>query len=207
MSSNITIVVAMDRNRAIGRDNQLPWRIKADLELFKKNTLGKTVLMGRRTAESIGRALPFRTNLVLTSGAMAPFNGQTVVRSLTEALQEAVGELMVIGGAQLYKEALPFADRILLSRVDGRVEGADTFFPEFVPSDYEIDNLQKHRPAVGEEFGFTFMDLRRSRHDIEQSVAGTGTGVGAESVRGGAAGLLYRNVFGIPRATQGLVFG
>jgi dihydrofolate reductase len=127
--AKLTIIVACGTNRAIGKDNKLLWSLPEDMKLFKTNTLGRTVVMGRRTAESIGRALPKRRNLVLTSGD-APFEGVEVVRSLQEAI-DAVGadeELCVIGGERLYAEALPLCNRIKLTLVLDQPE-ADAFFP------------------------------------------------------------------------------
>ena len=129
---NITVIAAVGLNRALGKDNKLLWDIPEDMKLFKLNTTGKTVVMGRNTAISIGRALPRRRNLVLTSGE-APFEGVTVVRSLAEAIQLAgEEELCVIGGARLYEAALPLATHLKITHVvDEPV--ADVFFPTFKP--------------------------------------------------------------------------
>lgn len=126
---NITVIVACGLNRAIGKDNKLLWHLPEDMRLFRLNTIGRTVLMGRRTAESIGRALPKRWNLVWTSRPTAPFPGQEVVRSLEQALELTAGEeLCVIGGAQVYAQALPLARRLKLTVVEDTPE-ADTFLP------------------------------------------------------------------------------
>ncbi|MBU6478554.1 MAG: dihydrofolate reductase, partial [Xanthomonadaceae bacterium] len=99
----IALIAALDRNRAIGRGGAMPWHLSDDLKRFKELTLGKPVLMGRRTALAIGRPLPGRTNLVLTRGGNVPFDGQTVVHSLDEAIARAGNvELMVIGGGEVY---------------------------------------------------------------------------------------------------------
>ena len=127
--TRVVLVAARDRRGAIGRDNALPWHIPADLKRFKAITLGHPVLMGRKTAESIGRALPGRRNLVLTRGARAPFAGQEVVHSLDAAMTGDT--LMVIGGAEVYALALPHADVLELTEVDAVVEGATAFFPAF----------------------------------------------------------------------------
>ena len=120
----------MDRNRAIGVDGKLPWHLPDDLRRFKALTLGKPVLMGRKTAESLRRALPGRLNLVLTRSGRVPHAGMQAVASLDEALARAAGvELMVIGGGEIYALALPLADRLELTEVDTRLPGADAWFP------------------------------------------------------------------------------
>src|SRR5579863_5908300 len=114
----VSLIVAMAQNGVIGRDNALPWRLPADLKRFRAFTLGKTVLMGRKTFESIGRPLPGRENLVLTRdrGRLAP--GVIIVHSVEQALAQAGGdELVAIGGAQIYRLVLPFARRLYLTHV------------------------------------------------------------------------------------------
>ena len=127
---NISLVVAMGENRVIGVDQRMPWHLPADLKRFRRITLGKPIVMGRKTHESIGRPLPGRKNIVLTadSGYRAP--GCVVVHGLDEALREAEGEeIMVIGGSTLYREFLPRADRLYLTLIHREFPG-DTFFPE-----------------------------------------------------------------------------
>jgi len=127
----IAIVVAMAENRVIGCENRLPWHLPADLRHFKQLTLGKPVLMGRRTHESIGRPLPERTNIVVTRDRTYSAPGCIVAHSLESALESAAGcaEVMVIGGTELYRQLLPRADRIYLTLVHAGFEG-DAFFPE-----------------------------------------------------------------------------
>ncbi len=127
----ISLIVAMDRGRVIGKDNGLPWRLPADLRHFKRNTVGKAIVMGRKTWESIGRPLPRRHNIIVTSNTDYVAEGCTVVHSFEQAIAAAsdAEEVVVIGGATLYREALPLASRIYLTEVHARVEG-DTFFPE-----------------------------------------------------------------------------
>ena len=140
-----SLIVARARNGAIGMANAMPWHLPADLAHFKRTTLGRPVIMGRRTWESIGRALPGRRNIVVsrTPGLRAP--GAEVVGSREEAWQVADGadEAFVIGGAQLYAEALARADRIYLTDVAGEVEG-DTFFPQ-------LDARQWRETVLGEQ--------------------------------------------------------
>jgi dihydrofolate reductase len=145
----ITLVVAAAANGVIGIDGGMPWHLPADLAHFKRVTLGKPVLMGRRTHESIGRPLPGRLNLVLSRRPGYQAEGCRAVASLGEALAVAAEarapELMVIGGAAVYAEAMPAADRILLTGVDAAPEG-DTFFPEIDPREWDEVSC-KHRPA------------------------------------------------------------
>lgn len=125
---SLTLIAAMDRRRAIGRGNQMPWHLPRDLQRFKALTLGHPVLMGRKTATSIGRALPGRLNLVLTRSAIAPFAGQQAVATLAAAMQ-AHPDLWVIGGGEIYALALPFATALKLTFVDTEIADADAFFP------------------------------------------------------------------------------
>ncbi|MEQ8707886.1 MAG: dihydrofolate reductase [Rhodospirillales bacterium] len=134
----IALIVAMGRNRAIGKDGNLPWRLPGDLRFFKQATLGKPVLMGRKTWESLPRALPGRTNIVVTRDRSYKAEGAQVINSPELALEMARGiaraggadEVMVIGGAEIYRLVMPQADRIYLTEVQAEPE-ADTFFPEF----------------------------------------------------------------------------
>jgi dihydrofolate reductase len=150
MTPSLSLIAALARNRVIGRNNRLPWHLPADLRFFKQTTLGKPLLMGRRTWESIGRPLPGRRMIVLSSdpGYLAP--GCSVVHSMDAALGEAgaVAEVMVIGGALLYVQTLPLADRLYLTRVDADVPG-NVWFPEWDTLDWRLDWEEKH-PADAE---------------------------------------------------------
>jgi dihydrofolate reductase len=163
----LVLVAAMDRNRAIGRDNALPWHLPDDLRRFKALTLGKPVLMGRRTAESLGRPLPGRTNLVLTRSERAPFDCMRAVASLDEALAaaaaDAAAELCVIGGAEVYALALPRAAILHLTLVDTVVADADTFFPWHDPADWEQTACVDHAEDARHTYGFAFRDYARSQ--------------------------------------------
>ena len=159
-----SLIVARARNRAIGLGNAMPWHLPADLAHFKRTTLGHPVIMGRRTWESIGRALPGRRNLVVsrTPGYRAP--GAEVVGSLAEAWQAVAGEAeaFVIGGAQLYAEALASADRLYLTEVEGEPAG-DTFFPALDARAWRASPLGEH-PADGRNpFAVRFLLLERVR--------------------------------------------
>lgn len=138
----LAMIVACGHNNAIGKDNAMPWHLPADLQYFKCTTLGKPIIMGRRTFESLGRPLPGRLNIVISRNASWPAPaGVVLATSVESALQQArvhagenVDELMVIGGEQIYKAALDFADRVYKTEIDVVVEEADAFFPE-LPED------------------------------------------------------------------------
>jgi len=140
----VSLIVAVSQNNVIGRDNQLPWHLPEDLKYFKAVTMGKPLLMGRKTFESIGRPLPGRTNIVITRDSAWTADGVEVATDIDAALAagkkacKASGsdEIMVIGGDQIYRVFLPFADRLYLTRVEAEVEG-DAFFPEVDLSDWE----------------------------------------------------------------------
>ena len=158
----LSLIAALDRDHAIGKDNALPWHLPDDLKRFKALTLGKPLLMGRRTAESLGRVLPGRSNLVLTRGDTVPFPGMEAVATLEAALAVAegdgAGELCVIGGGEVFALALPLAARMHLTWVDTVVAGADAFFPRFDPADWRIVSREPHPADVKHAFAFEFVD-------------------------------------------------
>jgi dihydrofolate reductase len=159
----LVLIAALDRHRAIGRDNALPWHLPADLKRFKVLTLGHSVLMGRKTAESIGRALPGRRNLVLTRSTRAPFEGQEAVASIDAACRMIAPDdaLMVIGGGEVYALALPHAQRLHLTLVDTSIGNADAFFPEFDPRHWREIAREAHPVDAKHAFGFEFVDYER----------------------------------------------
>ncbi|WNB92944.1 dihydrofolate reductase [Bacillus sp. NEB1478] len=132
----ISFVVAMDENRAIGKDNDLPWYLPNDLKYFKKVTMGKPIVMGRKTYESIGKPLPGRENIVVTRDKQYQAEGTTVVHSVNEVLQIDAEEICVIGGAELFKLFLPKADRLYITEIHETFE-ADTFFPPLNESEWQ----------------------------------------------------------------------
>lgn len=139
----ISLIVAMGENRVIGVENRMPWHLSADLKRFRQITMGKPIIMGRRTHESIGRPLPGRKNIVLTGDPNYRAEGCAVVHNPEEALREAEGgeEAMVIGGSSVYREFLPLADRLYLTLIHRSFPG-DTFFPEFDPSAWrEVERI------------------------------------------------------------------
>ncbi len=165
MSIAVVLIAALDRNNAIGRDNVLPWHLPDDLKRFKALTLGKPVLMGRKTAESLGRALPKRRNLVLTRGGAVPFDGMEAVASVDDALAliaaDGAEALCVIGGGELYALTLPMATRLHLTHVDTVVDGCDAFFPAFDAAHWRVVAREAHAVDDRHAFAFEFVDYAR----------------------------------------------
>lgn len=151
------IIVAIADNGAIGRDNALLWHISEDLRFFKRQTLGSPVIMGRKTFESIGRALPGRVNIVISRG-FSTGEEVAVVGSLEEAFSVAestnLEKCFVIGGGQIYSQALSHADRLIVTHVHTVIEDADTFFPSINPSVWTV--AQRSELFTDEETGYTF---------------------------------------------------
>ena len=154
----------MARNRVIGRDNRLPWRLPADLAYFKQVTMGHPVVMGRRTYESIGRPLPGRLNIVVSRNPAFRAPGCTVVSSLDEAWRVGAEapEVSVIGGTSLFAESLPVADRIHLTEVEAEVPG-DTWFPEFDRSEWLESEVLRHPADERHAYPFRIVVLDRKR--------------------------------------------
>lgn len=163
--TDLVLVAALDRNGAIGRGNALPWRLPDDLGRFKALTLGKPVLMGRKTAQSLGRALPGRRNLVLTRSGEVPFDGMQAVASIDEALalagRDGATELCVIGGGEIYARCLAQATRMHLTHVDTVVEDADAFFPPFDPVQWQVLAREAHAADAKHACAFEFVDYQR----------------------------------------------
>lgn len=161
----IALVVAHDRNRAIGVDGGLPWHLPDDLKRFKALTLGKPILMGRRTAESLGRALPGRTNLVLTGSGRVPFDGMVAVDGIEAALARArsedADELAVIGGGRVFEDTLPLATHLHLTLVEAGVPRADAWFPPFDPSSWRETGRTHHPADESHRYAFDYVDLER----------------------------------------------
>ena len=160
----LSIVVAMDSNRLIGKDNGLPWHLPADLAFFKKLTTGNTILMGRKTFDSIGRPLPNRRNIVITRNADIEITGCEVVNSIEEALSLAQGEteVMVIGGAKLYQQILPIADRLYITQIESEFDG-DTYFPSYNEAEWFQISLDSREPDEDNHHKCHFITLDRSR--------------------------------------------
>lgn len=152
----ISIIAAIDKKRGLGKDNKLLWHLPSDLKRFKALTTGHSVIMGRKTFESIGKALPNRTNIVITSQKDFKPQDTIITSSFEDALGKAgEGEIFVIGGGQVYRQAIEKADKLYLTLVDGEF-GADTFFPDY--SGFTIVNSEE-----GEENGikYKYMELER----------------------------------------------
>jgi dihydrofolate reductase len=156
----LSAIVAMAANRCIGRDNALPWRLSADLKRFKQLTLGHTLVMGRRTYESIGRPLPGRTTVVVTRQAGYAPEGVRVAHSVEQALALAEGsEVFIAGGADLYQQTLGRVDRLYLTRIERDYAG-DTFFPEVDLSRWRLITEEPH-PGTETEPPFSFLTYER----------------------------------------------
>lgn len=161
-NGDVRLVVAYDRAGGIGRQGRLPWHLPADLARFKSLTLGQTVLMGRKTAESIGRALPGRLNLVLTRLPTPPFADQRVVGSIDHALALAGAEpLFVIGGSEVYRALEPRARLIHATEVDALVEGCDAWFEPPDSAHFDAIEVGAHRADSAHAWAFRFVDYHR----------------------------------------------
>lgn len=162
----VSLVVAMAENRVIGRDNALPWHLPADLRFFKNLTLGKPIIMGRKTYESIGRPLPGRQNIVLTRDDNFKAPGCDICSSLEQAMLAAgdAGEVMIIGGAALYDAVLDTADRIYLTEVHSDIQG-DTWFPELDPSHWTEISRERHFADERNSMDYSFVTLDRVEPD------------------------------------------
>jgi len=140
----LSLICAMDENMVIGNNNRLPWHLPEDLKYFKRTTMGKCIIMGRKTFESIGRPLPGRTNIIVTRSRDYEVDNARVVDSLADAIElaenvsfiDGTDEAFIIGGAELYKHALPYVDRMHLTMVHAEVDG-DTFFPDFAVEEWQ----------------------------------------------------------------------
>jgi len=164
----LALIVAMSRNHTIGINNQLPWHLPGDLKFFKDTTMGKPIVMGRKTFESIGRPLPGRPNIVITRNTDFEAEGVAVVASLEEAVEQAarltvqadVEEAMIIGGAEIYRQVLPLVDRMYITEVDAEIEG-DAFFPEFDASQWRQVERESHAPCEKNPYPYSFVSYER----------------------------------------------
>lgn len=158
----VSIIAAMDRNRLIGSNNQLPWHLPADLAHFKQVTMGKPIIMGRKTYESIGRPLPGRTNIVLTHSPDFHAEGVVTANTLQQALDYASveDEVMIIGGSTIYELALPGADRLYLTYVESDCEG-DAWFPEFDIERWRIVASEQHAADEKNSSDYRFVTYDR----------------------------------------------
>lgn len=160
----ISLIVAMADDRAIGINNALPWKLPADMQWFRKHTLGKPVIMGRKTFESFGgRPLPKRTNIVVTQDKAYVADGAVVAHSIDEALAAAgnVEEVMIIGGASFYEQLLAYADRFYITRVHGKFE-ADAWFPEYESYGWKEVAREEYKADENNAYDMSFITLEKS---------------------------------------------
>jgi dihydrofolate reductase len=159
----LSIIVAMDQNRVIGNNDSLPWHISADLKNFKKITMGKPIVMGRKTHESIGRPLPGRENIIITRDKTYQAEGCTVLNNIDEIFEHCkdVEEVMITGGSEIYKHTLDQAIRLYLTEVHTEVEG-DTFFPEFNQSEWNEISREAFKADEKNDFDYSFILLERN---------------------------------------------
>jgi dihydrofolate reductase len=159
----LELVVAVAENDVIGRGNQMPWHLPADLRHFKSLTLGKPVLMGRKTYESIGKALPGRMNIVLSRSVDFSPSDCSVVATLAAARAAASGQpsLMVIGGAEIYRQCLPLAGRIHLTLVHTQIEGGDTIFTGWRGTEWQASSNERHAADDKNAYAYSFITLER----------------------------------------------
>ena len=164
MTAQLVLIAALARNRVIGRDNRLPWHLPADLRFFKRTTMGKPLLMGRRTWESIGRPLPGRRMIVLSRDPAYQAPGGAVARSLDEAREIAgtVPEIVVIGGASLYAQTLPLAECMYLTFVDADVPG-DAWFPDWNSLEWKQVWEEAHPADADHAWPYQFQRWERAR--------------------------------------------
>ena len=159
----ISMIAAMAEDRVIGLDGKMPWHLPADLAHFKRSTMGSPVIMGRKTFDSIGRALPGRRNIVLSRDESLSIDGCDVVQSLDEALQsvtDTIDEVFIIGGQQLYEQALPIANRLYLTHITLKVDG-DTRFPDYSVYNWNKINASSHDSDDRNQWAYSFELLER----------------------------------------------
>jgi dihydrofolate reductase len=160
----ISVIVAVAENGVIGSGNRMLWHIAEDFQMFRRVTLGHPVVMGRKTFESLGRALPGRTNVVISRNPEFYADDVTVARSLDEALAQFTDteEVFVIGGGEIYRQAMPLADRLYLTRVGADYEG-DTRFPEWNPAEWTLISTEHHPRGKDFHYPFEFLVYERKR--------------------------------------------
>ena len=163
----LSVIVAMAHNRVIGLNNQMPWHLPADLAWFKKNTLNKPVIMGRKTFESIGRPLPNRHNIVI-SRQIEPSDNKISNVSWVKSIDEAISlaqkqqpdEVFIIGGGNIYQQVLPLIDRLYLTHIDAELQG-DTYFPDYLPEQWQVIYQEDHQADEKNSYPYQFEILQR----------------------------------------------
>jgi len=158
----LSMIAAMGKNRVIGKDNNMPWHLPADLQHFKKTTLGSPIIMGRKTYDSIGRPLPGRLNIILSRNPNLVVEGCSVVNTLKEAIDLAkktdASEIFITGGAHLYDTFLEDADRLYLTLIDAEFEG-DTFFPDYTQRSWQEVTREDHQADDNNPYDYSFVTL------------------------------------------------
>lgn len=153
----ITFIVAATENNVIGKGNKMPWHLPNDLKYFKKNTLEHSVVMGRKTFESLGKPLPDRRNIILTRDITAKSDDIDIANSFQEVLNYCRDEreIFIIGGGEIFKQTLPFADKILLTRLHTTIDG-DAYFPELPENEWTLESEDKHEKDEKHAFDYSF---------------------------------------------------
>jgi len=165
----IALIVARTRNGVIGRNNTMPWHLQEDLRYFKRVTMNKPIIMGRNTWESLGKPLPGRDNIVVTRNENFRASGATVVNNLESALllanslaeEREADEIMIIGGAQIYREVMTCVDRAYVTEIDAEIEG-DTFFPALDAVEWKETAREGHAPCEKNPYPYSFVVLERN---------------------------------------------
>ncbi len=160
--TSLSLIAAMDENRLIGSNNKLPWHLPGDLTIFKRTTMGKSILMGRKTFESIGKALPGRRNIVITRDPEFNAEAGEVVHSIEAALSlpHENDEIMLIGGASLYEQTIAQATQLYITQIHHSFEG-DTWFPEFNLNDWKVDNREDFDADHSNAYAYSFIKFVR----------------------------------------------
>ncbi|GAA0611235.1 dihydrofolate reductase DfrA [Virgibacillus siamensis] len=166
----ISLLVAMDKNKTIGLNNDLPWHLPNDLKFFKQKSTGNTIIMGRKTYESMGKPLPNRKNVVLTKKQMDFPDEVNVIHDVDTIYDwnndNPEKELLVIGGANIFKQVLPYADRMYITWIEASFEG-DTFFPDFSPSNWKLTSKVKGEKNEKNPYEYYFLQYDRKDQDAE----------------------------------------
>ncbi len=162
MKPRVSLIVAKTKSGVIGMNGKMPWHLSEDLKFFKQATMGKPIIMGRKTWESIGRPLPGRRNVVISHNPAYQAAGAEVVGSFLEALKlfDSHTEVMVIGGASIYREALPYVDTAWITEIDADFEG-DAFFEDLNPQEWKRVWVEEHKPKESRPWGYRFQRFVR----------------------------------------------
>ena len=160
----LSIIVAVSENNVVGKENRLPWKLSADLKRLKSLTMGHHIIMGRKTWESLGKALPGRINVVITTDKNFKAEGGVVVQSLNEALafSSADDEIFIFGGGKIFKEAMPLVNKIYITRVHSIIDG-DTYFPVLDRSDWKEISREDFKADEKNQYNYSFLTLVRKK--------------------------------------------